>query len=42
MQKLVANSAKWAAGRTNSPKNPKRREAGPKATAQGPYKEPAH
>jgi trehalose utilization protein len=42
MQKLVANSAKWAAGRTAASKTLKRREAGPKATAQGPYKDPAH
>jgi trehalose utilization protein len=40
MQKLVANSCLWAAGRTNAPKNLKRREAGPPATAQGPYKKP--
>lgn len=38
MQKLVANSVMWAAGRTNAPKNLTRREAGPPATAQGPYK----
>ena len=38
MQRLVANSVKWAAGRTNAAGNLKRRDAGPKATAQGPYK----
>jgi trehalose utilization protein len=38
MQRLVANSAKWAAGRTKASKNPRRRDAGPRATAQGPYK----
>lgn len=40
MQKLVANSCLWAAARTNAPKNLKRREAGPAASAQGPYKRP--
>jgi trehalose utilization protein len=40
MQKLVTNSCKWAAGVTKAPKNLKRREAGPAATAQGPYKRP--
>jgi trehalose utilization protein len=34
MQRLVANSVEWAAWRTNAPKNLKRREAGPAATAQ--------
>lgn len=38
MQTLVANSVEWAGGSTNAPSNLKRREAGPKATAEGPYK----
>ena len=38
MQRLVANSVNWAAGRTHAPKNLTRREAGPAATAQGPYR----
>ncbi len=41
MQKLVANAVEWAAGRTNAPKNLKRREAGPPATAFGPYRQNA-
>jgi trehalose utilization protein len=40
MQKLIANSVEWAAGRTNAPVSPKPRKAGPKATATGPYKPP--
>ena len=39
VQKLVANSVAWAAGRTNAPRNLKRREAGPPPTARGPYKQ---
>lgn len=38
MQRLVANAVEWAAGQTNAPVNPKHRDAGPKATASGPYK----
>ncbi|HEY3132220.1 MAG TPA: ThuA domain-containing protein [Acidobacteriota bacterium] len=38
MQKLVANAVEWAAGRTGAPNNLKRREAGPPATAFGPYR----
>ncbi|MEJ7711073.1 MAG: ThuA domain-containing protein [Pyrinomonadaceae bacterium] len=38
MQKLVANSVEWSAGRTKTPKKPTRREAGPAATVEGPYK----
>ncbi len=42
MQKLVANCVEWAAGRTQAPKDLKRRAAGPPATAHGPYqKRPA-
>lgn len=37
MQRLVANAANWAAGRTKTPQNLTRREAGPPATAQGKY-----
>jgi trehalose utilization protein len=40
MQRLVSNSVRYAAGRTNAPKNLKRREAGPPATAHGPYTNP--
>lgn len=40
MQKLVANSVRWAAGKTSAPKEMKKREAGPKATAFGPYVDP--
>jgi trehalose utilization protein len=38
MQRLIANSALWAGKRTNAPTKLVRREAGPKATATGPYK----
>ena len=38
MKTLIANSVNWAGGLTKTPANLKRREAGPKATAQGPYK----
>jgi trehalose utilization protein len=38
MQTLIANSVNWAGGRTKTPARLKRREAGPAATAQGPYK----
>jgi len=37
MQRLVSNAVRYAAHRTNAPKNLKRREAGPPATAHGPY-----
>jgi trehalose utilization protein len=40
MRKLVENSVKWSAGRTKAPSKLKRRDAGPAATAQGPYKRP--
>jgi trehalose utilization protein len=40
MQRLVANSVKWAGGITKTPGKLTRREAGPAATAQGPYKKP--
>jgi trehalose utilization protein len=38
MRRLVSNSVRYSAGRTEAPKNLKRREAGPPATAQGPYR----
>ncbi|PYV16039.1 MAG: trehalose utilization protein [Acidobacteria bacterium] len=38
MRQLAANAVQWAAGRTAAPRNLKRREAGPPATASGPYK----
>ncbi|MEJ7618463.1 MAG: ThuA domain-containing protein [Pyrinomonadaceae bacterium] len=38
MQRLVANSVEWSAGRTKAPKGAARRDAGPAATVQGPYK----
>ena len=38
MQKLVHNSVLWAGKKTNAPANLPKREAGPKATASGPYK----
>ncbi|HEV8132971.1 MAG TPA: ThuA domain-containing protein [Acidobacteriota bacterium] len=41
MQKLVANAVEWAAGRTHAPKDLKRREAGPPASAFGPYRQNA-
>lgn len=37
MQRLVANSVEWAAGRTRAPRQLRRREAGPPATATGKY-----
>jgi len=40
MQRLVANSVLWAGKRTNAPARLERREAGPPATATGPYKRP--
>ena len=40
MRQLVTNAAMWAAGRTQTPKNVKKRDAGPPATAFGPYKNP--
>lgn len=40
MQRLISNSVLWAAKRTNAPAKLARREAGPKATASGPYKPP--
>lgn len=38
MQRLVSNSVLWAGKRTNAPTKLPRREAGPAATASGPYK----
>lgn len=38
MQKIIANSVEWTAGRTKAPQKMTRREAGPAATTQGPYK----
>ena len=40
MRRLVANATLWAAGRTHAPKNMTKRNAGPPATATGPYKKP--
>ena len=38
MQQLVVNSVLWAGKKTTAPANLPKREAGPKATATGPYK----
>ena len=38
MQRLVHNSVLWAGKKTNAPANLPKREAGPKATATGPYR----
>ncbi len=38
MQKLVHNSVLWAGKKTTAPASLPKREAGPKATATGPYK----
>ena len=38
MQKLIHNSVLWAGKKTNAGGNLPRREAGPKATATGPYR----
>ena len=40
MRQLVNNSTLWAAGRTKAPNNLEKRNAGPAATATGPYKKP--
>jgi hypothetical protein len=40
MRQLVNNSTLWAAGRTKAPSNLEKRNAGPAATATGPYKKP--
>ena len=41
MRKLVTNSTLWAAGRSKSPGDLKKRSAGPPVTATGPYKRPS-
>ena len=41
MRKLMVNMIEWAGGKTRAPKNLKKRNAGPPATANGPYKAPA-
>jgi hypothetical protein len=38
MKKLVENATLWAAGKTEAPGKLKKRNAGPPATATGPYK----
>lgn len=38
MQRLIVNSVLWAGQKTNAAANLPKREAGPKATATGPYK----
>ena len=38
MQRLIVNSVQWAGKKTNASANLPKREAGPKATATGPYR----
>ncbi len=40
MRRLVTNATLWAGGKAHAPENLKKRNAGPSATATGPYKQP--